>query len=62
MRTILPNDIEEMADKIRPYYRQEGNKCFIDPKAPPEILDMGKKVISYLKEQQRICDEMAMYG
>lgn len=62
MRTVLPDDIEKMADKIRPYYRQEGTKCFIDPKAPSEIISMSEKVFRYLEEQQRLCDEMMLEG
>ena len=52
MRIILPPKLRAMADQVYPYMVMDGLNVYLSPDAPPEIVEMDKKVMAFYQKQQ----------
>lgn len=57
MRIIIPDEIKEMQNRVRPYLRFERNRpdpgWYLKDDAPPEIVEMKHKITKWFEEHDR---------
>lgn len=47
MIVVLPPELKAMEDKVEPYIVKDGFNVYLSPSAPPEIVEMDKKVMAF---------------
>lgn len=60
MRTVLPTELQKMADQVEPYLVKDGFNVYLSKEAPPEIVEMDKKVMEFYNKEQELSDRIGL--